>query len=92
MCIYRMQDGICKKHSTNGVLSYCVDGPCPDKTVPVVSGKWIPYDASYYRHYNYGAYPVNLIRFKCSVCGRTTAAKKSYCRCGAKMNKEDNNA
>lgn len=33
MCIYRAKYGICKKHSTNGVLSYCVDGPCPDEVL-----------------------------------------------------------
>ena len=30
MCVYRTAEGICKKFSGNGVLSYCVDGPCPD--------------------------------------------------------------
>lgn len=30
MCVYRATGGICKKFSVNGVLSYCVDGPCPD--------------------------------------------------------------
>ena len=30
MCVYRTKDGLCKKHSTDEVTSYCVDGPCPD--------------------------------------------------------------
>lgn len=52
---------------------------------PVVHGRWIGYDASYYRNYTYGAHPVNLIRYKCSVCGRTVSKKEPYCHCGAKM-------
>ena len=31
-CIYYKPDGICAKHSGNGSLSYCVQGPCPDET------------------------------------------------------------
>lgn len=52
---------------------------------PVIHGKWIGYDASYYRNYNFGKHPVNLIRFKCSVCGKTVSKKEKYCHCGAKM-------
>lgn len=52
---------------------------------PVVHGRWIGYDASYYRNYTYGAHPVNLIRHKCSVCGRSVSKKEPYCHCGAKM-------
>lgn len=59
--------------------------------VPVVHGRWIGYDASYYRNYNYGAHPVNLIRYKCSVCGRTVSKKEPYCHCGAKMDGEEIN-
>lgn len=33
MCVYRATGGICKKFSVNGVLSYCVDGPCPDEVL-----------------------------------------------------------
>lgn len=31
MCVYRTAEGICKKFSGDGVLSYCVDGPCLDE-------------------------------------------------------------
>ena len=31
MCIYRTQNGVCKKFSVNGDVSYCVEGPCPDE-------------------------------------------------------------
>ena len=31
MCIYRTDDGLCKKHSTDVITSYCVDGPCTDE-------------------------------------------------------------
>lgn len=33
MCVYRTDEGICKKFSVNGALSYCVDGPCPDEVM-----------------------------------------------------------
>lgn len=33
MCVYRTKDGLCKKHSTEEVTSYCVDGPCPDEVL-----------------------------------------------------------
>lgn len=33
MCVHRTAEGICKKFSVNGVLSYCVDGPCPDEVL-----------------------------------------------------------
>lgn len=32
MCVHRTEDGKCLKHSGNNVLSFCVDGPCPDET------------------------------------------------------------
>lgn len=31
MCVYRTNDGFCKLYSTDGVVSYCVDGPCKDE-------------------------------------------------------------
>lgn len=31
MCVYRTEDGKCLKYSGNGILSFCVDGPCPDE-------------------------------------------------------------
>lgn len=30
-CVYRTDDGLCKKHSTDVITSYCVDGPCTDE-------------------------------------------------------------
>lgn len=33
MCVYRTKDGRCKLHSTDGVVSYCVDGPCADEVL-----------------------------------------------------------
>lgn len=33
MCVYRTDEGICKKFSIGGVTSYCVDGPCPDEVL-----------------------------------------------------------
>lgn len=33
MCVYKSDDGICKKYSTDGVTSYCVDGPCTEEVL-----------------------------------------------------------
>lgn len=33
MCIYRTDDGLCKKHSTDVITSYCVDGPCMEEAL-----------------------------------------------------------
>lgn len=33
MCVYRTKDGLCKLHSMDGVVSYCVDGPCADEVL-----------------------------------------------------------
>lgn len=52
---------------------------------PEVHGKWVGYDVSYWRYSHSGGYPVNLIRYRCSVCGRTVCKKEPYCHCGAKM-------
>ena len=32
MCVYRTEDGKCQKYSENGIVSFCVDGPCLDDT------------------------------------------------------------
>lgn len=32
MCVYKTEDGKCKKYSDGVVTSYCVEGPCPDDT------------------------------------------------------------
>ena len=31
-CIYHQQDGLCSKYSADGIISYCVQGPCPHET------------------------------------------------------------
>lgn len=33
MCVYRTDEGICKKFSVNGVPAYCIGGPCPDEVL-----------------------------------------------------------
>lgn len=33
MCVYKSDDGICKKYSTDGVTSYCIDGPCTEEVL-----------------------------------------------------------
>lgn len=56
---------------------------------PEAHGKWVGYDVSYWRYRHGGGYPVNLIRYRCSVCGRTVCKKEPYCHCGAKMDGGD---
>lgn len=29
-CIYKTEDGLCEKYSGDGVVSWCVEGPCTD--------------------------------------------------------------
>ena len=33
MCVYKSDDGICNKYSTDCVTSYCVDGPCTEEVL-----------------------------------------------------------
>lgn len=33
VCIYRKDDGLCKKYSTDVIISYCVNGPCTDEVL-----------------------------------------------------------
>lgn len=33
MCVYKTDDGICKKYSTDDVTSYCIDGPCTEEVL-----------------------------------------------------------
>lgn len=30
-CVYYKPGGLCEKYSTDGITSYCVQGPCPDQ-------------------------------------------------------------
>lgn len=32
-CVYYKPGGLCEKHSTDGITSYCVQGPCPDQSL-----------------------------------------------------------
>ena len=32
-CIYYKPGGLCEKYSTDGITSYCVQGPCPDQSL-----------------------------------------------------------
>lgn len=66
-------------------LKHIVSDMESSDVAPMVHGKWVGYDASYYRYYSAGAYPVNLIRYKCSICGRSVSKKEPYCHCGARM-------
>lgn len=33
MCVHRTKDGLCGLYSGGGIVSYCVDGPCPDEVL-----------------------------------------------------------
>ena len=74
-----------QEKSANQLARYLIRHEPTVDTAPVVHGKWIGYDASYWRYSHSGAYPVNRRRFKCSVCGRTAPKKEPYCHCGARM-------
>ena len=32
-CVYYKPGGLCEKYSTDGITSYCVQGPCPDQSL-----------------------------------------------------------
>ena len=32
-CVYYKPGGLCEKYSTDGITSYCVQGPCPEQSL-----------------------------------------------------------
>ena len=64
------------------------DAPGVD-AVPVVHGRWIGVDSSYWRWAHDGGHTVEHITFRCSECARKSIIKTNYCpNCGAKMDGE----
>ncbi len=64
------------------------DIPVADVT-PVVYGRWIGIDSSFWKPTHRGDIPVFRKTYRCSECRRRTAIAENYCpNCGAKMNKE----
>lgn len=33
MCVYKTQEGVCKKYSTENEFQYCVEGPCENEVI-----------------------------------------------------------
>lgn len=57
---------------------------------PVVHGRWIGIDSSFWKPTHSSDIPVFRKTYRCSECGRRTAIAENYCpNCGAKMDKED---
>lgn len=59
---------------------------------PVVHGRWIGIDSSFWKPTHSSDIPVFRKTYRCSECGRRTAIAENYCpNCGAKMDKEETN-
>lgn len=59
---------------------------------PVVHGRWIGVDSSYWKPTHSSDIPVFRKTYRCSECRRRTAIAENYCpNCGAKMDKEETN-
>ena len=57
---------------------------------PVVHGRWIGIDSSFWKPTHSSDIPVFRKTYRCSECGRRTAIAENYCpNCGAKMDKEE---
>lgn len=65
------------------------DIPAADVT-PVVHGRWIGIDSSFWKPTHSSDIPVFRKTYRCSECRRKTAIAENYCpNCGAKMDKEE---
>ena len=59
---------------------------------PVVHGRWIGIDSSFWKPTHSSDIPVFRKTYRCSECRRRTAIAENYCpNCGAKMGKEETN-
>ena len=57
---------------------------------PVVHGRWIGIDSSFWKPTHSGDISVFRKTYRCSECRRRTAIAENYCpNCGAKMDKEE---
>lgn len=64
--------------------------PAADVT-PVVHGRWIGIDSSFWKPTHRGDIPVFRKTYRCSECRRRTAIAENYCpNCGAYMMGENN--
>ena len=67
----------------------CIDliDDCPAADVaPVVHGRWIGIDSSFWKPTHSSDIPVFRKTYRCSECGRRTAIAENYCpNCGARM-------
>lgn len=59
---------------------------------PVVHGRWIGIDSSFWKPTHSSDIPVFRKTYRCSECRRRTAIAENYCpNCGAKMDEEETN-
>ena len=70
-----------------GELIGCIEDTPAADVAPVVHGRWVGVDSSYWRWTPSGAVAVEHITYCCERCGYGTVVKTHYCpNCGAKMN------
>ena len=71
-------------------LSYIEKTPTAD-VAPVVHGRWIGVDSSFWKPTHSSDIPVFRKTYRCSECRRRTAIAENYCpNCGAYMMGENN--
>lgn len=64
----------------------CVKAIPAADVAPVVHGRWIGIDSSFWKPTHSSDIPVFRKTYRCSECGRRTAIAENYCpNCGAKM-------
>lgn len=81
----------CRSCVINSVLEKVRGIPAAD-VIPVVHGRWIGIDSSFWKPTHSSDIPVFRKTYRCSECGRRTAIAENYCpNCGAKMDKEATN-
>lgn len=71
-------------------MQYIEQIPAAD-VAPVVYGRWIGIDSSFWKPTHRGDIPVFRKTYRCSECRRRTAIAENYCpNCGAYMMGENN--
>ena len=79
----------CRSCVINSVLEKVRGIPAAD-VAPVVHGRWIGVDSSFWKPTHSGDISVFRKTYRCSECRRRTAIAENYCpNCGAKVDKEE---
>ena len=80
----------CRSCVINSVLEKVRGIPAAD-VAPVVHGRWIGVDSSFWKPTHSSDIPVFRKTYRCSECRRRTAIAENYCpNCGAYMMGENN--